>query len=198
MQELEEMLEEILRENMNDDLIRRRALMEEISSLSVRVTGLRAGKGVLNEAMRHYRDSVLKCINEAPASCDDWISVEECLPEPNKKVLATILHHKWISDYDSAWVPEDEKVVHEAWTETSEVVYVPEDGFLYADSECGFTNSYAQIKPEPDMSRPVDEVVAWCPMPEPYHSELNSCLLIQLFSILQRNIFIQEKKQKKH
>ena len=97
-----------------------------------------------------------------------WIPVEERLPEPNKKVLATILHHKWVADYDSAWVPEDEKVVHEAWTETSEVVYVPEDGFLYADSECGFTSSYAYIKPEPNMSRPVDEVVAWRPLPEPY------------------------------
>lgn len=116
-------------------------------------------------AVSAVMDNLRKAVN------DDWILVEERLPETNKKVLATILHHKWISDYDSAWVPEDEKIVHEAWVETSEVVYVPDDGFLYNDSECGFTSSYAYIKPELDMSRPVDEVIAWRPMPEPYHPE---------------------------
>lgn len=35
-----------------------------------------------------------------------WIAVEERLPEENARILATIKHHKWTSDYDSDPVPE--------------------------------------------------------------------------------------------
>ncbi len=54
-------------------------LTEEIASLSVSVTGLRAGKGVLNEYMKHFRDSVLRVISEqatveaAPVVHGRWI-----------------------------------------------------------------------------------------------------------------------------
>lgn len=42
------------------------ALRVEISSLSVIITALRNGKGTLFEYMEHYRDSVLRIIDEAP------------------------------------------------------------------------------------------------------------------------------------
>lgn len=42
------------------------ALAEEISSLSMTITGLRAGKGVLRDFMMEYRKSVLKIVDEAP------------------------------------------------------------------------------------------------------------------------------------
>lgn len=48
------------------DLISRSALKEEIESLRVMVTGLRSGKGVLAEYAKHYKESVLKLIDEAP------------------------------------------------------------------------------------------------------------------------------------
>lgn len=41
-------------------------LKQEISGLSVTVTGIRAGKGVLAEFMKQYRDSVLRLIDEQP------------------------------------------------------------------------------------------------------------------------------------
>lgn len=41
-------------------------LREEIESLSMTITGLRAGKGVLAEFMKQYRDSVLRIIDEQP------------------------------------------------------------------------------------------------------------------------------------
>lgn len=47
------------------DLISRSALKEEIESLRVMVTGLRSGKGVLAEYAKHYKESVLKLIDEA-------------------------------------------------------------------------------------------------------------------------------------
>lgn len=40
-------------------------LSEELSSLAIAVTGLRAGKGVLNEFMKRYRESVLRIVDEA-------------------------------------------------------------------------------------------------------------------------------------
>ncbi len=51
---------------MNNDLISRAALSEELSSLRITITGLRAGKGVLHEFMTEYRKSVLRIVDEAP------------------------------------------------------------------------------------------------------------------------------------
>ncbi len=48
-------------------LIDANALYEELSTLSVMVTGLRAGKGVLNEFMKQYRESVLRIVDEQPS-----------------------------------------------------------------------------------------------------------------------------------
>lgn len=60
-------------------------LAEEIATMTVTVTGLRAGKGVLHEYMRQYRESVLRVIDEQPTveapEPPRWIPVEECLPE---------------------------------------------------------------------------------------------------------------------
>lgn len=49
-----------------NDLISRSALKEDIESLHVKVTGLRSGKGVLAEYAKHYKESVVKLIDEAP------------------------------------------------------------------------------------------------------------------------------------
>lgn len=55
---------------MSDDLISRKALMEEMNSLYMSITGLRAGKGVLLKFMEEYKKSVLKCIDEAQTAYD--------------------------------------------------------------------------------------------------------------------------------
>lgn len=41
-------------------------LFDHISHLSVTVTGLRSGKGILSEYAKHYRESVLRTVDEAP------------------------------------------------------------------------------------------------------------------------------------
>ena len=46
------------------------ALIEEIKSLQVTVTGLRAGKGILNEYAKLYRESLLRIIDEQPTAYD--------------------------------------------------------------------------------------------------------------------------------
>lgn len=55
---------------MNNDLISRKALMEEIESLYIGITGLRAGKGVLLKFAEEYKKSILKCIEQAPTAYD--------------------------------------------------------------------------------------------------------------------------------
>lgn len=59
------------------DLISRSAVMKEIESLSMRITGLRAGKGVLVEVMNEYRKSVLRIIDEQPTAYNVDAVVEE-------------------------------------------------------------------------------------------------------------------------
>jgi hypothetical protein len=51
-------------------------LIEEIKTLRVFVTGLSAGKNVLNEYMGRYRDLVLRVINEQPSV--DVVEVVRC------------------------------------------------------------------------------------------------------------------------
>ena len=57
-------------------LIDAQTLYDELSTLSVVVTGLRAGKGVLNDYMKEYRKSVLRVIDEQPTV--DAVEVVRC------------------------------------------------------------------------------------------------------------------------
>ena len=100
-----------------------------------------------------------------------WIPVEERLPEPNTRVLVTLKHHRWISDYGSVFVPEDEKIDHQEYTEVCEAVYMPDIGWKYAEAEADYGEAFAFVKPEKDMSCPIVEVIAWQPLPEPYRKE---------------------------
>jgi len=48
------------------DLIDRKTLTYEVSGLTMTITGLRAGRGILNKFMTEYRKSVLQIIDEQP------------------------------------------------------------------------------------------------------------------------------------
>ena len=41
-----------------------------------------------------------------------WIPVSEKLPEVGKMVKVTVHSSEWIADYDSAWVPKEEKTYY--------------------------------------------------------------------------------------
>ena len=97
----------------------------------------------------------------------DWIPVEEEWPPFGKKLQATILHHEWISDYDSSWVPEEEKVHHASYTEVCEI-HPMGVMWCYACAEDDYHNDIAYIEPAKDLNRPVAEIIAWRPLPEPY------------------------------
>ena len=50
------------------EYIERKEAIEKIESLSVTVTGLQAGKGVLAEFEKQYKDSVRRILSDAPAA----------------------------------------------------------------------------------------------------------------------------------
>lgn len=57
------------------------ALIEELKTLQVSVTGLRAGKGILAEYAKQYRESILRVIDEQPTAYD----VEKVVQELNEE-----------------------------------------------------------------------------------------------------------------
>ena len=89
-----------------------------------------------------------KCIDIIRRHMNDgWIPVEKELPPLGQRLQATILHHEWISDYDHAWVPEEEKILHPAYTEVCEIVMV--DGmWFYFCKEDDYLKDIAYIKPK--------------------------------------------------
>lgn len=65
---------------MCNDLISRKALIEEIQSFRCSLTGLRSEKGMLSLVNDQYRKSILQIIEDQPR-VGEWIPVEERLPE---------------------------------------------------------------------------------------------------------------------
>lgn len=101
----------------------------------------------------------------------DWIPVGRGLPDIGQRVQATIRHHEWIADYDADWVPAEEKTRHPEYLETCEAIRQKDGRWLYICLEDGYEKDIAYINPQKDLAKPVAEVIAWCPMPEPYRPE---------------------------
>ena len=96
-----------------------------------------------------------------------WIPTKKRLPEDRTAVLATVLHRKWICDYD---LDESEQTIY---PERYEVCTVYRDGDKYIKLDEGYTETIAVPvgKQDDDIAYPVEEVIAWMPSPEPYHPE---------------------------
>ena len=108
---------------------------------------------------------------ERESNCDserhnDWIPVEERLPEPYKLVEVTVHCSEWISDYDSAGVPENEKI-HYDEEYLSRTGYTDEGGdWLFYDKDgCEI---YCDKEFGTDKTDVYNVVTAWQPLPEPY------------------------------
>ena len=95
-----------------------------------------------------------------------WISVSERLPEPYKLVEVTVHCSEWISDYNSAWVPENEKI-HYDEEYLSGTGYADEGGdWLFYDKDgC---EVYCDKEFGTDKTDVYNVVTAWQPLPEPY------------------------------
>lgn len=98
----------------------------------------------------------------------NWIPVEERLPEAGELVKVTVHSSEWISDYNSDWVSEEDKIHYPA-------EYNVYDGFLCRDEAWIFYDKYnAEVTCVKefgiDKGRVYDVVTAWMPiiLPEPY------------------------------
>lgn len=68
------------------EYIEREAAIDEIESLSVAVTGLRAGKNLLTRYAKHYKDSVVKVLSDVPAAD-----------------VVEVVHAQWIDRDEKTW-----------------------------------------------------------------------------------------------
>lgn len=74
---------------MSNDLISRKALIEEIQSFRCSLIGMRSGKGMLALVTDQYRKSILQIIEDQP-KVGEWIPVEERLPKKDGIYLTTL------------------------------------------------------------------------------------------------------------
>ena len=97
---------------------------------------------------------------------NNWIPVEKRLPEPDKMVVVTVHCSEWISDYDVAWVPENEKI-HYDEEYLSGIGYMDKDGdwIFYDKDGCEI---YCEKEFGTDKTDAYNVVTAWQPLPEPY------------------------------
>lgn len=128
-------------------------LMEEIRSYRMTVTGLRAGKGVLNECMIHFSEGILKIIDEQ-STVNDWIPCSVRLPEDydNRFYMCIVENHE-----------EDLPMF---------LQYVEDCGFgywydIYDKHTLGFVDS--EFKTNEELG--YEKVIAWQPLPKPYHPD---------------------------
>ncbi len=79
---------------MNDDLISRKALFEEIQSFRCSITGLRAEKGVFTQATDEYQKSILQIVEDQPTVFDKAKILREL------KAGEKVAHDDYIRQYD--------------------------------------------------------------------------------------------------
>lgn len=110
-------IEDIIRSHMDEvmnmsgrRLIDANALDDEVMNFFLAITGNPKQTTVVRECKESFR----RMIDEQPTiyADDGWIPVSKRLPEPDKMVVVTVHCSEWISDYDSVWVSEDEKIHH--------------------------------------------------------------------------------------
>lgn len=88
-----------------------------------------------------------------------------CVPEDETTFLATVYHRPWISDMGT-----DDEIRHE---ERYEVCQVWRKGDMYIkmdDMEIGSASYIPLEKQEEDIEYPIEELIAWIPLPLPYNT----------------------------
>lgn len=119
-------------------------------------------------SIRWIKEIIRSHMDNVPDNSAGWIPVSEKLPEVGKMVKVTVHSSGWIADYDSAWVPEEEKTYHSE-------EYGVYDGYLSRTGEWRFyDDQYSEntcVKEfGTDKGTVYDVVTAWMPKEqiEPY------------------------------
>lgn len=166
---LEEIKERIEKLNMVDNMCRENAErnrnFEGVKYFQSLMFATERAESIIGDIIRSHMDEV----NDANVpSTDDWIPVEERLPEAGELVKVTVHSSEWIADYNSDWVSGENKVHHPE-------EYNVYDGFLCKDETWIFYDKYnaentCEKEFGTDKGRVYDVVTAWMPiiLPKPY------------------------------
>lgn len=160
---LEEIKERIEKLNMADNMCRENAErnrnFDSVKYFQSLMFATERANSIVGDIIRSHMDEVEN---------DDWIPVEERLPEVGELVKVTVHSSEWIGDYNSDWVPEEDKVYYSE-------EYNVYDGFLCRNETWIFYDKYnAEVTCAKefgiDKGRVYDVVTAWMPiiLPAPY------------------------------
>lgn len=127
-------------------MIDEKKLIEELKSLRVTVTGIRAGKGVLNEYAKHFKDSIIRIIDKQP-KVGEWIPCSERLPDMHREDMESEGEYYMISDPVLATDGERIYVAEYEVDDDYKIGWPACDGEEY------------------------EGIIAWMPLPEPYRGD---------------------------
>lgn len=135
--------------NKKGELIERLAAYEDTGLAPQEIYGLKA-------------EPVLKAVEP------QWIPA--CNPpQPGVMVWATIKHSAWVSDYNSDWVPNEEKIEHPEELEVCKAYHLGGNLWqFYNEYGVVCCDSVERAEAERDPRCVYDTVTAWMPFPEPY------------------------------
>ena len=164
---LEEIKERIEKLNMADNMCRENAErnrnFEGVKYFQSLMFATERAESIIGDIIRSHMDEVKD--TNVPSN---WIPVEERLPEAGELVRVTVHSSEWISDYNSDWVSEEDKIHYPA-------EYNVYDGFLCRDEAWIFYDKYnAEVTCVKefgiDKGRVYDVATAWMPiiLPETY------------------------------
>lgn len=159
MQVLEQILQEIEKESDLACEEMRRCVTESPLQFYEVKGYVRAMENALAVIRSHIEDEP---VSNTDRLDDGWIPAKTP-PERNMRVQALIKHHKWIADYDSDWVPEEEKTVHPERMEICEAIYKNGE-FSFRIMEDDEFAETAYISPKENLAAPVCEILLWRPV----------------------------------
>ena len=181
---LEEISERIEKLNKADNICKanaeRNRSFDSVNYFQSLMFATERAESIIGDIIRSHMDEIPNCEGcsrrkwyqkgfEDGKKDNDWISVEEKLPEVGEIVEVTVHSSEWIADYSSGWVPEEEKTYH---AEEHNVYY----GYLNRERQWVFydnENSENICEKEfgTDKGRVYDVVTAWRLKTEPYKEE---------------------------
>lgn len=124
--------------------------------------GFSSGAKKCCEIIRSHMDEVKN---------DGWIPVEEGLPEANEIVMVTVHSSEWVSDFDTSFVPEEEKKFHPERYDVFVGCLRENREWIFFDESMSETSCEKEFGNDKGYIYSV--VSAWCPFPEPYKPDEN-------------------------
>lgn len=95
-----------------------------------------------------------------------WIPVEERLPEANEIVMVTVHSSEWVSDFDTSFVPEEEKKFHPERYDVFVGYFMENREWVFFDESMSETSCEKEFGNDKGYIYSI--VTAWKPLPEPY------------------------------